>query len=289
MQKRRNALPKPILKWAGGKNQLLDKLKARVPRKYGQYIEPFVGGGAMFFAIRPRSGVIADSNPELVNVYRCLADKVEAVITHLKTFENSEEKFYKIRALKFSDLDKEYAAARTIYLNRTCFNGLYRVNRQGDFNVAFGRYKNPKICDQEALLSASDVLQNVKIMHGDYKDVLQETAKCGDFVFLDPPYLPISKHSFRGYTKEQFCREDHQELSNEVKRLQQIGCHVVLTNSNHPLVRELYEQHEIEVVSTRRNISSKAETRTGEDVIVRIRPSNPPTRHMSKRKIADVA
>lgn len=296
---------KPILKWAGGKTQLLDELTAKAPREYGRYIEPFIGGGAMFFAMQPHSGVIADSNPELVNVYKCLADNVEAVITHLKTFENSEEEFYKIRALKFSDLDKEYAAARTIYLNRTCFNGLYRVNRQGHFNVPFGRYKNPKICDKETLLAASAALQNVKIIHGDYRDVLKKTAKRGDFVFLDPPYLPISKYSdFQRYTKEQFYEEDHRELADEVKRLQKIGSHVVLTNSNHPLVHELYEPYEIEVVNTRRNISSKAKTRTGEDVIVTVKPyprfairevprpvdekatTYPPTRYMgSKEKL----
>ena len=263
---------KPILKWAGGKTQLLNELSAKAPSEYGRYIEPFIGGGAMFFAMQPQSGVIADSNPELINVYQCIADNVAAVITHLKTFKNNEEEFYNIRALKFSDLDKEYAAARTIYLNRTCFNGLYRVNRQGHFNVPFGRYRNPQICDEEILLAASAALQNVEIIYGDYKNVLKKTARCGDFVFLDPPYLPISKYSdFQRYTKEQFYEEDHRELADEVKRLQKIGCHVVLTNSNHPLVHELYESYEIKIVNTRRNISSKAKTRTGEDVIVTVK------------------
>ena len=296
---------KPFLKWAGGKTQLLDELIAKAPRNYGQYIEPFIGGGAMFFAMQPHSGVIADSNPELVNVYKSLANNVETVIAHLKTFENNEEEFYKIRALKFSDLDKEYAAARTIYLNRTCFNGLYRVNKQGHFNVPFGRYKNPKICDEDTLLAASDALQNVKIIHGDYKDILKKTARRGDFVFLDPPYLPVSKYSdFQRYTKEQFYEEDHRELAEEVARLQKLGCHVLLTNSNHPLVHELYEPYEIEVLSTRRNISSKTKSRTSEDVVVNVKPlpkfnirllpnqvdpkvlNYPPTRYMgSKEKI----
>ncbi len=299
------AQAKPFLKWAGGKTQLLDELISKVPRDYGRYIEPFIGGGAMFFAMQPHSGVIADSNPELVNVYKSLANNVEAVMAHLKTFENNQEEFYKIRALKFSDLDKEYAAARTIYLNRTCFNGLYRVNKQGHFNVPFGRYKNPKICNKETLMAASNALQNMKIIHGDYKDILNKTAQRGDFVFLDPPYLPVSKYSdFQRYTKEQFYEEDHRELADEVKRLQKIGCYVVLTNSNHPLVHELYESYEVKVVSTRRNISSKAKTRTGEDVIVEVKPyphfairevpsqvdekatAYPPTRYMgSKEKL----
>lgn len=296
---------KPFLKWAGGKTQLLDELAAKAPDKFGRYIEPFIGGGAMFFAMQPRAGVIADSNPELVNVYQCLADNVEAVIEHLRGFKNTEAAFYKIRKLRFADLEKEYAAARTIYLNRTCYNGLYRVNQKGEFNVPFGRYKNPRICQVETLRAASEALQGIKIMCGDYKDVLAKTAKRGDFVFLDPPYLPVSKYAdFKRYTKEQFYEEDHRELAEEVARLQKLGCHVVLTNSNHPLVHELYEPYEIEVVNTRRNISSKAKTRTGEDVIVTVQPyprfairevpapvdekalAYPPTRYMgSKEKL----
>lgn len=301
----KTVLAKPFLKWAGGKTQLLDELTAKIPVKYGRYIEPFIGGGAMFFAIQPRAGVIADSNPELVNVYQCLADNVEQVIEHLRSFKNNETAFYKVRALRFAELEKEYAAARTIYLNRTCFNGLYRVNQKGEFNVPYGRYKNPRICQPEILRAASKVLKNVKIICGDYKDVLAKTAKRGDFIFLDPPYLPVSKYSdFKRYTKEQFYEEDHRELAEEIARLQKLGCHVVLTNSNHPLVHELYEPYEIEVVSTRRNISSKAKTRTGEDVIVTVQPyprfairevpapvaekalAYPPTRYMgSKEKL----
>ncbi len=266
-------LAKPFLKWAGGKTQLLDELMAKAPVSYGRYIEPFIGGGAMFFAMQPRTGVIADSNPELINVYQCLADNVEQVIEHLSSFKNNETDFYKVRALHFGELEKEYAAARTIYLNRTCFNGLYRVNQKGEFNVPYGRYKNPRICQPEILRAASTALQNVNIICGDYKDVLAKTAKRGDFVFLDPPYLPVSKYAdFKRYTKEQFYEEDHRELAEEVVRLQKLGCHVVLTNSNHPFVHELYEPYEIEVVNTRRNISSKAKTRTGEDVIVTVQP-----------------
>ena len=259
----------------------------------------------MFFAIQPRAGVIADSNPELVNLYRCLADNVELISKHLYTFENTESEFYEIRGLRFAELEKEYAAARTIYLNRTCFNGLYRVNQKGHFNVPFGRYKNPRICQPEMLRAASNALQGIEILCGDYKDVLAKTANPGDFVFLDPPYLPVSKYAdFKRYTKEQFYEEDHRELAAEVERLQKLGCHVVLTNSNHSLVHELYESYEIEVVNTRRNISSKAKTRTGEDVIVTVKSyprfairevpapidekalAYPPTRYMgSKEKL----
>jgi len=298
-------IPKPFLKWAGGKTQLLHELIAKAPQKYGQYIEPFIGGGAMFFAMQPSAGVIADSNPELVNVYRCIANNVDQVIEYLKTFENCEDEFYKIRALKSSDLEPAFASARTIYLNRTCFNGLYRVNQKGHFNVPFGKYKNPKICDEDKLQAASLALQNIEILQGDYKKVLKRTAKRGDFVFLDPPYLPVSKYSdFQRYTKEQFYEEDHHELADEVKRLQKLGCYVVLTNSNHPLVHKLYEPYDIKITNTRRNISSKSKTRKGEDVIVTVQPypkfsirkvprpvdekalSYPPTRYMgSKEKL----
>ncbi|NWO04804.1 MAG: DNA adenine methylase [Alteromonadaceae bacterium] len=264
---------KPFLKWAGGKKQLLDELMAKAPDSYGQYIEPFIGGGAMFFAMQPRAGVIADSNPDLINVYKCIADNVEKVIEHLKLFNNDESTFYKVRALCVEGLEKEYAAARTIYLNRTCFNGLYRVNKKGKFNVPYGRYKNPGFCQPEVLRAASKALKNVEIICGDYKDVLAKTAKRGDFIFLDPPYLPVSEYAdFKRYTKEQFYEEDHRELAEEVARLQRIGCHVVLTNSNHPLAHELYEPYEIEIVNTRRNINSKAVKRTGQDMIVNVQP-----------------
>lgn len=274
-KKKSNSLvkAKPFLKWAGGKTQLLDELISKSPSKYNRYIEPFIGGGALFFAMKPESGVIADSNPELVNVYQCIANNVEKVIEHLHTFTNSEENYYKVREMRFEELEKEYAAARFIYLNRTCFNGLYRVNKKGQFNVPFGRYKNPNIANENVLRAAAKALQGVEIICGDYKDVLSKTAKRGDFIFLDPPYLPISEYAdFKRYTKEQFYEEDHRELAEEVERLQKIGCHVVLTNSNHPLVHELYEPYEIEVINTRRNISSKAKTRTGEDVLVNVKP-----------------
>jgi DNA adenine methylase len=264
---------KPILKWAGGKTQILGDLMRKVPDRFNRYIEPFIGGGAMFFALQPRSGVIADSNPELVNLYRCIADNVDLVIKRLQNFKNTESEFYEVRDLCFGDLEKEYAAARTIYLNHTCFNGLYRVNKSGKFNVSFGRYKNPRFCQSEILFAASNALQGIDIICGDYKDVLLKTAKSGDFVFLDPPYLPVSQYAdFKRYTKEQFYEEDHRDLAEEVARLQKLGCHVVLTNSNHPLVHELYEPYEIEVVNTRRNINSKGKKRTGEDVIVTVQP-----------------
>ncbi|MDX8400699.1 MAG: Dam family site-specific DNA-(adenine-N6)-methyltransferase [Gallionellaceae bacterium] len=264
---------RPLLKWAGGKTQLLGEIIPKIPDKYGRYIEPFFGGGAVFFAVRPEGGVIADSNPELINLYRSVASDVDGVMTQLGCYENTEEVFYSIRALDWTKLPRVEAAARTIFLNRTCFNGLYRVNKSGKFNVPFGRYKSPKIMDEDSLKAASALLRNTTIICGDYKTVLKETAQSGDFIFLDPPYLPVSEYAnFKRYTKEQFYEEDHVELAAEIMRLHELGCHVILTNSNHPLVHEQYRNFSIEVVQTKRYISCNGKGRTGEDVIVTVPP-----------------
>lgn len=264
---------KPILKWAGGKTQMLGELLPKVPASYGRYIEPFFGGGALFFALQPQNAIIADRNPELINMYRQVADHVDDVIQHLKNYENTQEMFYSVRAQEWTSLPKCEAAARTIYLNKTCFNGLYRVNRQGQFNVPYGKYKNPKICDIEGLYAASEVLKKAEILCGDYMLVLEHYAQPGDFIFLDPPYLPVSEYAdFKRYTKEQFYEEDHVELAKMVMLLHERGCHVILTNSNHPLVHELYAPFNIDVIQTKRHISCNGSTRKGEDVIVTVPP-----------------
>jgi len=264
---------KPILKWAGGKTQMLGDLIPKVPASYGRYIEPFFGGGAMFFALQPENAVIADSNPELINMYRQVADNVDEVIKHLRTYENTSEMFYAVRSLEWTTSPEAEAAARTIFLNKTCFNGLYRVNKRGQFNVPFGKYKNPRICDEDGLRAASEVLKKAEIICGDYFLVLEHYAQPGDFVFLDPPYLPISEYSdFKRYTKEQFYEEDHVELAKMIMTLHERGCHILLTNSNHPLVHELYAPFTIDVIQTKRHISCNGSTRKGEDVIVTIQP-----------------
>ena len=264
---------KPILKWAGGKTQMLGDLLPKVPSSYGRYIEPFLGGGAMFFALQPEQAVIADSNPELINLYRQVANHVDDVVCQLKKYENTQEMFYAVRGQDWTMLPEAEAAARTIFLNKTCFNGLYRVNKKGRFNVPFGKYKNPKICDEEGLKAASAALKKAEIVCGDYLLVLEHYAQPGDFVFLDPPYLPISEYSdFKRYTKEQFYEEDHVELAKMVKTLHERGCHVILTNSNHPLVHELYAPFTIDLIQTKRHISCNGSTRKGEDVIVTIPP-----------------
>ncbi|MBI5741133.1 MAG: Dam family site-specific DNA-(adenine-N6)-methyltransferase [Nitrospirae bacterium] len=264
---------KPVLKWAGGKSQLLKELLPKIPKHYGRFIEPFLGGGALFFAVRPANAIVADSNPELISLYKTVAMNVKGVIAGLKKHKNTEESYYKIRSQDWTKLSPEEAAARTIYLNRTCFNGLYRVNRQGQFNTPYGRYKNPLIIDEDHLIAASALLQTANIVCGDYKNVLRDHALPGDFVFLDPPYLPISEYSdFKRYTREQFYEEDHRDLAVEINRLHNLGCYVILTNSNHQLVHDLYGHFKRDIVNTKRHISCNGNGRVGEDVIVDIKP-----------------
>ena len=260
---------KPILKWAGGKTQMLDVLIPLMPNQYCNYIEPFFGGGALFFAIQPQQAIISDTNPELINLYRVVSSQVEQLILELDKYYNDQDFFYEIRALKFENLDNVQAAARTIFLNKTCFNGLYRVNKKGEFNTPFGKYKNPNINDSINLLRVSDILKNKEIIQADYFDVLEKYAKKNDFIFLDPPYFPISQYSdFKRYTKEQFSEQDQFKLSQCFKMLVDRGCYVLLTNSNHPLVYEYYSDFEIRCIDTKRHISCKGAARTGQDITV---------------------
>lgn len=259
----------PVLKWAGGKTQLLPEIIQRMPKTFNKYIEPFIGGGALFFRLNHSKSVIADSNPELINMYRVIAEKSDSLIKLLSEYKNEEEMFYKVRAKDWTECDDIEAAARMIYLNRTCFNGLYRLNKKGQFNTPFGRYKNPTICNEDKISAAAEVLRKAEIVCGDYLEVLRKYAKKGDFIFLDPPYVPISEYAdFKRYTKEQFYESDQRDLAQEVHRLVELGCKVMLTNSNHPLVHELYGKYKIEVIQTKRNINRNGDKRNGEDVIV---------------------
>ena len=281
----KHVIAKPLLKWVGGKTQLLNSILPLVPKKYNTYIEPFFGGGALFFALNPKSSIISDSNEELINLYTIVKTHPNELIRALKKFKYNSEDYYKVRSYDYHSLSPLERAARTIYLNRTCFNGLYRVNKKGQFNVPFGKYSNPKICDTENILAVSNAIKNTKIICADYKNVLNEYTKEGDLVFIDPPYLPISEYSdFKRYTKEQFYEEDHIELANEIIKLQERGCHVIHTNSNHPLVHELYGKFKVEVVKTKRHINSDSSKRVGEDVIVNIAPK----KRMQIKKVPEI-
>ena len=259
----------PILKWAGGKTQLLPEILPRMPKHYAKYMEPFIGGGALFFRLGNENSVIADSNPELINLYNQIANSCDAVIEVLQQYRNDEDMFYEVRAKDWILCDPIEAAARMIYLNHTCFNGLYRLNKKGMFNTPYGRYKNPTICNEERLHAASKILKKSVIVCGDYLDILNTYAEEGDFIFLDPPYVPVSEYAdFKRYTKEQFYEQDQINLANEVERLVNIGCKVMLTNSNHPFVHDLYKEYKIEIIPTKRNINRQGDKRKGEDVIV---------------------
>ena len=265
---------KPILKWAGGKQQLLPQIITKVPSQFTKYIEPFFGGGAVFFAVHPQGAILSDVNPELINLYSVVKNDPLSLISRLSSLKINKDEFYKIRLLRHEDLDSVEAAARTMYLNKTCFNGLFRVNQKGQFNTPYGYPKNPNICDIQNILCASRALSKSEIILSDYKKILREHAEPGSFVYLDPPYLPIAKYSdFKRYTKDQFLEEDHIELADEVKRLQKMGCHIIINNSNHPLVYKLYSEYDIEVVPTRRNINCRGGARTGEDVLISVKPT----------------
>lgn len=259
---------KPFLKWAGGKTQLIPELSKYIPTSFNKYIEPFIGGGAFFFYLNPEKATISDSNEELITTYKAVRDNVEEIIEILDRYKNEETFFYKIRALNPSKLSNTERAARLIYLNKTCFNGLYRVNKKGEFNVPYGK-RNGEFLNREQLRDSSEFLQNAKILHSDYLATLKKYAKEGDFIFLDPPYYPVGKFSdFKRYTKEFFYHDDHVILKEEFDRLVRIGCHVLLTNSDHPVVMELYKDYEIKVIETKRLISSNPKTRNGKDILV---------------------
>jgi len=263
----------PPLKWAGGKTQLLGQITRLVPPRYGTYIEPFFGGGALFFALLPARAIISDSNPELVAFYAAVRDDVDGVIKEARRWQANEATFYQVRRMDPVSLAPATRAARLLYLNRTCYNGLYRVNRTGIFNVPYGKYRSPKICDEAALRAASLALKGASIVCADFRTILREHVRSGDFLFLDPPYVPAGRFAdFKRYTKEQFGVRDHLELAGEVGRLRDLGCHVVLTNSNTELARHLYQGFDFHVARTRRNISCQGGSRIGEDLVVSVLP-----------------
>jgi len=242
-----NEKPKPFVKWVGGKRQLLRQFRDMglyPPDDFdpvtNTYFEPFVGGGAVFFDLLPKKAELSDLNNELVTTYNVIKNDVDELIKSLKKHKYETEYYLKVRAKdpkSLSDLD---VASRFIYLNRTCFNGMYRVNSKGGFNVPFGKYTNPIICDEENLSKVSKALQKVTIKNQDYKKVL-ERAKKGDFVYFDPPYYPVSKTaSFTSYTADAFLENEQTELRDTFVELHKRGCFVMLSNSDTPFINKLY-------------------------------------------------
>lgn len=260
----------PFVKWAGGKRQLLPELRKYVPAYFGRYIEPFVGGGALFFDLMPDRAVINDSNVELINTYLVIRDNVDELIEKLEKYEYCPNFYYNLRAQDTSKLDSISLAARFIYLNKCCFNGLYRVNKAGKFNVPVGRYVNPQICDAAKLRAVSYAIQDTIIECSDYKEILYKYARKGDFVYIDPPYHPVSKYSdFKRYTKEFFYEENQIQLRDIILDLKNIGCCVVASNSYCDFILELYRDFQIEVVQAKRYINKHAAGRNSvQEVII---------------------
>jgi DNA adenine methylase len=253
---------KPFLKWAGGKTRLLRSLRESLPpQSFHRYFEPFVGGGAFFFHLSPREAFLADSNPELINCYEIARNQPEELIDALSNFGISEPDFYRIRALEPKELSPVDRAARLIYLNKTCYNGLYRVNKQGQFNTPYGRHSNVTLVDPLNLDAASKLLKHAKLTCADYQTVLEVAGK-GDFVYLDPPYVPTGKYSdFKRYTKDQFNESDHERLAEVFKELAARGCFVLLSNSSNRKTAKLYSGFVQRVVKMPRFVNCKGEGR----------------------------
>ncbi|TMA75411.1 MAG: DNA adenine methylase [Deltaproteobacteria bacterium] len=251
----------PFLKWVGGKTSLLPELLRHVPPRIRRYHEPFVGGGALFFAVVPRRAVLSDNNAELVHCYRQVRDDVHAVLAALARHVYERQHYQGVRALDPLHLSSAERAARFIYLNKTCFNGLWRVNRAGRFNVPIGRYTNPRFYDPGALLAASSVLARTDLLHAPFEDAILKAAP-GDFVYLDPPYDPVSAtSSFASYTADGFTWDDQKRLARACIALNRRGVRFLLSNSATDRVRELYRGFEQRLVRAPRFINSKAECR----------------------------
>jgi DNA adenine methylase len=266
--------PKPFLKWVGGKRQLLPEILKRLPEKFRDYHEPFLGGGALFFELSHRKAFrmafISDMNPDLVDAYCAVQDHAAELIRALKKHPHNREYFEKIRAKDPARMDRVGRASRLIYLNKTCYNGLYRVNASGQFNAPFGRYKNPLICDEANLRACAEALRNTVIQREPFEAVLTESKK-GDFVYFDPPYDPVSKTaSFSSYAKAGFRAEDHERLRDVFAKLDKKGCHVMLSNSHTPFTRALYKGWNLETVSANRAVNSRAAGRGAvKEILVR--------------------
>ncbi len=257
---------RPFLKWAGGKGRLLDELCSRLPAEFGRYFEPFVGGGALYFALhgagRLRAGAeLSDANGKLIDAYRAVRDDVEAVIAHLSGFSNDRDLYYQVREWRHEDLDLPRAAARIIFLNKTCYNGLFRENSRGEFNVPFGRYVRPAICDAANLRAVAAALRRASLRQLDFEDV-PARVKPGDLVYFDPPYHPRSAtSSFTQYSEHGFGEDEQRRLARVFRELDARGAYAMLSNSDTPFIRELYAGFVIEEVLAGRAINSKAERR----------------------------
>lgn len=267
---------KPIIKWVGGKAQLLDKIHKLMPLAYKKYYEPFLGGGAVLLDLNPKEAVAGDTNFELINMYLQVRDRVENVITYLNSLDAAQLRapdpkgyYYRVRENFNKNLDtlSIEQAARFIYLNKHCFNGLYRVNSKGEFNVPFNGKITGNSCDPDHLRQVSKQLQNVRFQLRDFERCVAD-AQEGDLIFFDSPYAPLTPTSFTDYTKEGFSYEDHVRLSKVFKELSDKGCYCILTNHDTELIRDLYKDYNITEVDVRRSINRNGSNRKGKEVII---------------------
>jgi len=267
----------PFVKWAGGKRQLLSQIQERMPENYNHYFEPFVGGGAVFFLTQPSKALINDINKALINTYQRICDSPKEFLSEVnkidsEMWEDGKQYYYTIREhyndkLMKSEYDVELAAL-FVFLNKHCFNGLYRVNGKGLFNVPYNNSRRVSV-NGDSIIEISKYLQGITIIDGDFEDACRDARK-GDFVFLDSPYAPLNPTSFESYTKEGFDIESHKRLAKLYDELTTRGCYCMLTNHNTDLINELYgnKGYKIDVVSVRRMINSDASNRVGEEVII---------------------
>lgn len=277
MASAKNKLVAPVLKWVGGKRQLLETIKPLLPKRISSYCEPFVGGGALLFHLQPKIAYVNDINEELIRVYTVIKNDVESLITELEKFKNEADFFYAVRdwdrdKKKYASLSDTEKAARILYLNKTCYNGLFRVNNAGEFNSPFGSYKNPNIVNAPALRAVNFYFNtaNISLTCLDYEKVLNSISK-GTFVYLDPPYDPVSDtSSFTGYSKMGFTQEDQVRLRECCDNLTAKGIKFILSNSATNFIKEQYSNYEIITVQAKRAINSVS-SRRGEidEVLVR--------------------
>ncbi len=267
----------PFVKWAGGKRQLLPQIRERMPKQYNNYYEPFVGGGAVVFDLCPENAVINDINKALINTYRQIRDNADEFIYAVnkldsEMWEDGKEYYYSLREhyndkLMKLEFDIELAAL-FVFINKHCFNGLYRVNGKGFFNVPYNNSRKNSI-NESSIIAVSQYLKNVTILDGDFEKACKN-AKEGDFVFLDSPYAPLNPTSFGAYTKEGFGFESHKRLADLFEKLTQRGCLCMLTNHNTELINDLYSSkgYHKDVVGAKRMINSDASKRVGEEIII---------------------
>ncbi len=259
----KNKLVMPVVKWVGGKRQLLPLLTPLIPKKINTYCEPFLGGGAMLFWKQPNKAIVNDINNDLIQMYRVIKDNVEELIEQLETHKNESDYFYSVRdwdrdKILYNSLTDTQKASRIIYLNKTCYNGLFRVNNAGEFNTPFGSYKNPNIINAPILRAVSDYFQknDVTFFSQDYSEILEQIPR-GAFVYLDPPYDPVSDTSnFTGYSRGGFYRDDQIKLKKYCDNLTNRGIKFMLSNSSTDFIRELYTSYNITTVKAKRFINN---------------------------------